>query len=172
VAKLLLTEEQRTLLKKPLGELVIGDASECNRKLREIQENEKPRRFILVGDSISRNAQQTAIRPDVIIIDRREKRDEATDFELGKSHLFKTRNDPGTIDLLAWNAVAEAVERGDSAVLVEGEEDLLTLAAIMVSPVGSCVAYGQPGEGIVIVRVSAQKKNEIGKIVDAMQRAD
>jgi len=172
VAKLVLTENQRTQLKKPIGELITGTAADCNRRLREVQENEKPRQFILVGDSISRNALQSGIRSDVIVIDRQEKRKEAVEFDSGKARVFRVRNEPGTIDLLAWNALAEAVEQGNSVVIVDGEEDLLTLAAIMIAPVDSVVAYGQPDEGIVIVRISAQKKDEIRRVVDEMQRTD
>jgi uncharacterized protein (UPF0218 family) len=172
VPKLLLTQPQRYLLKEPLGQLVAGSSSECNRALREVQETERPRRLVLVGDAVSRNAVQSGIRPDVIIIDHKEMRGEAVKFEYGSTRVFRTINEPGTIDLLAWQAVAEAIEKGDSVVLVEGEEDLLTLVAIMVAPTGSIVAYGQPGIGVVLVRVSANKKNEIQTLIDQMEKAD
>lgn len=172
VPKFLLTEPQRPLLKEPLGQLVAGTSSECNQALRKVQETERPRRLILVGDTVSRNAVQSGIRPDVIIIDHKEMRGETVEFTHGKARVFRTINKPGTIDLLAWQAVAEAIEKGDSAVLVEGEEDLLTLVAIMVAPKGSIVAYGQPGIGIVLVRVSANKKNEIQALIDEMEKAD
>lgn len=170
VAKLILTEAQRALLKKPLGEFVAGSPPECNRRLKEIQESEKPRRLILVGDTISRNAVQYGIKPDVMIVDRKEKRAQAVDFAFEKPRIFRTRNDPGTIDLLAWNAVAEAIEQGNNVVLVDGEEDLLTLVAISVAPESSIVAYGQPEEGIIVVRTTAEKKAEIRRIVDGMKR--
>ena len=172
VAKLVLTEDQRALLKKPLGELVTGTTSECNRRLKEVQETERPRLLILVGDSITKNALESGISPDVIIIDRLEKRKEAAEFESGKVRVFRARNEPGGIDLLAWNAIAEAIEQGNSMVIVDGEEDLLTLAAIIAAPPNSVVAYGQPDEGIVLVRVSDQKKDEISRIIDGMQRRD
>jgi uncharacterized protein (UPF0218 family) len=172
VPKFLLTERQRPLLKEPLGQFVAGTSPECNKALRKVQETEKPRRLILVGDTVSRNAIQSGIRPDVIIIDHKEMRGEAVKFTHGKPRVFRTINEPGTIDLLAWQAVAEAIEKGDSVVLVEGEEDLLTLVAIMVAPNGSIVVYGQPGMGIVLVRVSANKKNEIQALIDDMEKAN
>jgi len=172
VPKLLLTEPQRQLLKEPLGQLVAGTFSECNQALKKAQEIEKPRRLILVGDTISRNAIQSGIRPDVIIIDHKEMRGEAVEFSHGKARVFRTINEPATISLLAWQAVAEAIEKGDCVVLVEGEEDLLTLVAIIVAPIGSIVAYGQPGIGIVLVRVSAKKKNEIQALIDQMRKID
>lgn len=172
VPKLLIIERQRVLLKEPLGELVSGTFSECNETLRKVRETEKPRRLILVGDTISRNAIQSGIKPDVIIIDHKEMREEAVDFTYDRARVFRTINEPATISLLAWQAVAEAIEKGDSVVLVEGEEDLLTLVAILVAPVGSIVAYGQPGKGIVLVRISPEKKDEIQSQIDLMRTVD
>jgi uncharacterized protein (UPF0218 family) len=172
VPKLLITERQRVLLKEPLGELVSGTFSECNATLRKVWETEKPQRLVLVGDTISRNAIESGINPDVMIIDHREVREEAVDFNHGKARVFRTINEPATLSLLAWQAVAEAVKKGDSLVLVEGEEDLLTLVAILVAPVGSIVAYGQPGKGIVLVRISAEKKVEIQSQIDLMKTVD
>jgi uncharacterized protein (UPF0218 family) len=172
VPKLLLAEHQREVLKAPLGELVDGSFSECNESLKRVQETEKPLRLILVGDTISRHAIEAGIQPDVIIIDRKEMRGEAVEFSYGKARVFKTINEPATINLLAWQALAEAIEQGDSVVLVEGEEDLLTLAAIMIAPTGSIVAYGQPGIGIVLVRVTGNKKSEIQALIDQMKKAE
>lgn len=172
VPKLILGELQKQRLKEPLGQLVVGTILECNQALEKVQKSEKPRLLILVGDTISRNAAEAGIRADVIIIDHKEMREEAAEFAHGKARVFRVTNEPGTIDLLAWQAVAEGVQKGNSAVLVDGEEDLLTLVAIMVAPEGSVVAYGQPGEGIVLVRVTASKKGEIEKIVDDTKKTD
>ena len=128
--------------------------------------------MILVGDTISRNALSAGITADVLILDNKEMRGGAVEFTHGKARLFRTVNPQGAIDLLAWEAVAEAVQSGDGAVLVDGEEDLLTLVAVIVAPVGSVVAYGQPAQGIVIVRVTAKKKSEIQAFVDEMGRAN
>jgi uncharacterized protein (UPF0218 family) len=53
--------------------------------------------------------------------------------------------------------------------LVEGEEDLLTLIAIMEAPNNSIIVYGQPYEGIVAVKVTQEKKTEISEILKAMK---
>ncbi len=167
---LVLTEAQRRLLKKPLGELVKGTPAECSLKLKEVVAKEKPPRLILVGDGVSRNAFETGIEPDVIVIDRVEKRERAPEFSYRAENVFRAENAAGTINSQAWQVVEEAVRRGDSLVSIEGEEDLLTLVAILSSPEKSIVAYGQPDEGIVLVRVSAEKKAEIRNIVQQMDR--
>ena len=167
---LILTQAQKILLKKPLGELITGTPAECSRKLKEIVGKEKPPRLVLVGDTAARNAVQIGIKPDVIVIDNMEKREKAVEFGYTAKSVLRTENAAGTISSQAWQAIEEAVRHGQSIVNVEGEEDLLTLAAILASPEKSLIVYGQPDEGIVLVRVSADKKTEISAIVEKMDK--
>ncbi len=167
---LTLTEAQRGLLKKPLGELIKGTPAECSRKLEEVVANEKPPRLVLVGDAVARNAFQTGITADVTIIDHMEKRGKAVEFGYISKNVLRVENAAGTVTSEAWQIVEEAVRQGDSIVNVEGEEDLLTLVAILSTPERSLVVYGQPDEGIVLVRVSADKKREISKIIEQMDK--
>jgi len=169
---LVLSEQQRLWLKEPLGFLIRGSPATSSRALKELLSVESPPRLILVGDAVSRYSIQIGIKPDVIIIDMKEKRREATKFKHGADHVFTATNAPGTIELETWATIDEATKKGSSIVVVDGEEDLLTLVAIMVAPLGSMVVYGQPDEGIVLVRVSFAKKKQIDEIIRAMQKGD
>ena len=51
---------------------------------------------------------------------------------------------------------------------VDGEEDLLTLPVIRYAPVGTLVAYGQPDEGIVLVKITKNKKASVKEIMNKM----
>lgn len=157
-------------MKTPLGELVTGSTDECTRALAEVLRSEKPSRVILVGDTVSRYAIEFGIRPQIIIIDNKEKRGPAVEFAHNKQLVLQTKNAAGTIELDAWKKVEEAVGRGNCAVIVDGEEDLLTLVAILVAPLGSLVVFGQPDQGIVLVRITSEKKREIEKIIEQMDR--
>jgi hypothetical protein len=53
-------------------------------------------------------------------------------------------------------------------IIVEGEEDLATLPAILYAPLGSAVVYGQPNEGSVLVDVTAEKKLHIEELMKRM----
>ena len=53
--------------------------------------------------------------------------------------------------------------------LVDGEEDLFTLIAVLQAPENTLVIYGQPFTGVVVVPVNAQTKKKAQLIVDAMQ---
>ena len=158
-------ETQREKLKDPLGELIIGKPEQCISVLRTVLDVEKPVRLILVGDTISRTALQSGIHPSVIIIDGKEKRQPASKFSIEGFRVLGTRNKPGCIEQEAWDAVERAVECGNNVVLVDGEEDLLTLPAILSAPMGSLVVYGQPHKGIVLVRVTPEKKKQIESFV-------
>jgi len=172
VTYLLLPEHLKPKLRNPLGQLIIGPPSEVNVKLKELITAERPARVILVGDTISRNMVQSDIRSDVLIIDKREMRQRSADYIFGPREVFKATNPAGKITAEAWRQVEKAILAGGSMVEVEGEEDLLTLVAILSAPLGSFVAYGQPGEGIVLVRVTAEKQREIRDLVDMMEQVD
>jgi len=68
--------------------------------------------------------------------------------------------------------VQQALEQSQTTkVLVDGEEDLLTLVAVIQAPANSLVIYGQPHEGVVAIKVTAQTKKKMQKIIDTMQPA-
>ena len=166
--RLKLTDELRTTLKSPLGDLVKGTSEQNMAKVLETIEREKPKRVICVGDVVSRNAIKAGVPVDVRVVDNRIMREKAEPTKLDAKRILYAKNPPGTLDFTAWQALSEAIERGDSLMVVEGEEDLLTLAAIIEAPITSIVIYGQPEEGIVMVRVDEKKKRETHAIIDAM----
>ncbi|MBM3212057.1 DUF359 domain-containing protein, partial [Candidatus Poribacteria bacterium] len=51
-------------------------------------------------------------------------------------------------------------------VKVIGEEDLAGVPAILLSPLGTVVLYGQPQQGIVVVEVSEEKKRQLLQLLD------
>ena len=67
------------------------------------------------------------------------------------------RNPRGTVSRAAARAVCDALSGmlGERVALnVDGEEDMLALAAIACSPLGGHVIYGVPGRGAAIIRVT------------------
>jgi uncharacterized protein (UPF0218 family) len=172
LAKLVLTDELRRSLKDPLGRLLPGSGPEIYEEVSTTISLKKPPRVIFVGDAAAKNAQTRGIRRDVMIIDNKEKRAQTKPFDFHATRIFRVRNDPGTIGSEAWAAVEEAVESGDAIMIVDGEEDLLTLVAIAVAPLGSLVMYGQPGEGLVMVEVDHSAKERACSFLENMTRAD
>jgi len=165
---LVLPDSLRQQFKKPFGQLVSGSASYCNRFIKAVIQNEAPPRVVLVGDTVSRHAMGAGIRADVIIVDNKEMRQSSMPVSMGSRKTFKLVNSQGTIASKSWDVISRAVNLGDSAVVVKGEEDLLVLVAVFVAPIHSLVVYGQPEKGVVLVRVSAEKKRELSRFLALM----
>lgn len=168
----LLTEELRTKLKVPLGILLRGTFDQTLTEFQQMIRAEKPPMIISVGDALSMMLVKNSIFPKVIIIDNKTMRGPATPFIAEDYEMVRLRNDQGTISEDAWTVIATAVKSKNKVkIVVEGEEDLLTLVAILKAPKGTVVVYGQPLEGMVVVEISSRKKAEIKKIVDSMKLA-
>ena len=165
---LIISDLLREELKTPLGSLITGSVDACNDRLKSKVAEGKHRCLILVGDTVSRNAIQAGIEADVIIVDNKEMRRESPPISVEGRRKFNLHNAQGSIDVTAWNVLDSAIGTGKSAVIVDGEEDLLALAAVYVAPLESLVVYGQPGEGIVLVTVTTEKKMEVAEILSRM----
>ncbi|MBS7623317.1 DUF359 domain-containing protein [Candidatus Bathyarchaeota archaeon] len=169
MAKLLLTRNLRALLKLPLGEVLVGTGLETMRRLRGIVSKEKPPVVICVGDTVSRNAMNAGAASWVKIVDGREMRRQSGLSGFRGSRVFLAANQPGTISRMAWEAVSEAIMHKGSLVIIKGEEDLLTLPAILEAPENSIVVYGLPPKaGVTVVRVDKDRKELAKAILDAM----
>ncbi len=169
----LLTPTLRRKLKSPLGLLIQGPPTETMKGLKELIDEEKPSLLISVGDVVSKNMMENGIQPEVLIVDNKVMRKEIKPIQVKVDQTLYLKNLPGTLDDEAWKIVRRALNKeGVTKVLVDGEEDLLTLVAVLCAPESSLVVYGQPHEGIVAVRVTEQKKEYVFQIVEAMKQAD
>jgi uncharacterized protein (UPF0218 family) len=163
-----LTRKLRVKLKLPLGELIAGSPEEVVRKLSEIVKKEKPTLTICVGDVISRRLFNSDVPVDVMIVDNKQMRKKLEPFEFRVERKLYAENPSGTLRMGAWQAVKEAIERRNALLVIDGEEDLLTLPAILLAPENSIVVYGQPNVGAVVVRVDRNKRLEIELMVKSM----
>lgn len=160
----------RMRLKRPLGELIRGSYEETMEKLKLIVEREKPPCIISVGDVVSKNLVERHFRPKLLIVDNRVMRSNIEPAKLDAKEERHVKNPPGTITLEALNAIQKAFEAAHTVkIVVEGEEDLLALPAIQYAPENALIVYGQPLEGIVVVRATLQKKAEIAEILEEMR---
>ena len=165
-----LTPELRRRLKAPLGLLITGSYKNTMEQLKRLIKERRPRMLVSVGDRVTENIVKTGLQPDVMIIDNRVMRKPIKPLDLRVNRVFRLRNPPSVITDEAWRTIGEALECGETAkVIVEGEEDLLTLVAILKAPVGSIVVYGQPYRGIVVVDVTEEMKGTARRIVDEME---
>jgi len=166
-----LTPLLRAKLKQPLGTLIRGSFTETTKRFSEMVNKEQPSSIIAVGDTVSKNLAKNHILAKLSIIDNKCMRKNVQPIPLATEKTFHVKNPQGTITEEAIAAVQEALQGSQhSKIVVEGEEDLLTLIAIMNAPQDSFVLYGQPHEGIVVVKVTQGKKTEISELLKAMEK--
>jgi uncharacterized protein (UPF0218 family) len=165
-----LPKKLRKELKRPLGMLICGSYQEVIGKLRALIEKEKPPCIIAVGDMVSKNLTDANINLKLVIVDNKIMRANIEPVKVTAEEERDVKNPPGTITFEALDAIKEALETNHTfKIVVEGEEDLLTLPAIQYAPENSIIVYGQPYEGIVVVKATEEKKAEVCKILEKMR---
>lgn len=166
-----LTPELRKALKQPLGTLIRGSFIDTMKRLRKMVEQDSPSSIISVGDTVSKNLAQNGFSPKLYIIDNKCMRRSTKPFELPADRTVYITNPRGTITDEAERAIEAALKESEHVkIVVKGEEDLLTLVAIAYASEDSYVIYGQPHEGIVVVKVTPDKKTEIASILKSMEK--
>jgi uncharacterized protein (UPF0218 family) len=164
------TPELREKLKEPFGTLIQGTFSETMSRLEIIVEREKPPKIVSVGDTVSRNLHEHRVNPQLSITDNKRMRKRIHPRIFPKKSVVHVKNPQGTITEEAITAIQRALESDRQVhIIVDGEEDLLTLIAVLHAPERSLVVYGQPYEGIVVVKVTPEKKAEAMEILKAMK---
>jgi len=150
--------------------LIQGSFSETIRKFKDVVEKEEPPKIISVGDTVSKNLVKNNILPQLSIVDNRVMRKSIKPVALGADETVTVENPPGTITEEALTAIQEAMESSRRVkIVVDGEEDLLTLIAVLHAPEDSFIVYGQPREGVVVVKATREKKAEMAEILKAME---
>ncbi len=166
-----LTSQLRRKLKRPLGTLVCGSLEQITGLLREYIEREKPRKIVAVGDQVSKDLTDHSFMPDILIVDNRIMREKVAPIPISADRILRVRNPPGTITDEAWEAIERAAQSSErTKIVVEGEEDLLALVAIIAVPEDSVIIYGQPRKGIVLVRATSEMKRLTSEMVALMDR--
>lgn len=167
-----LPRELRPLMKKPLGTLYRGKGRDTIEKFAV--ELGSPTKLISVGDVTTFHLLEVGIIPDICIVDNRTKRkpvsSNVSSRNMDKGYDELSVDNPAGIitdELIKTLCEAFASEK-TIRIFVRGEEDLATLPVILLAPLGSVVLYGQPDEGVVFVRVTEEKKEEIRTLFEKL----
>ncbi len=165
-----LTPELRSRLKDPLGRLIEGSFSETMSCFKEFESKKKSRLIVSVGDTVTKNLLESGWTPKLSVVDNLAMRGRTEPIRQDAEKTIRVKNPQGTITDEAMEAIGESFAGDENTrIVVDGEEDLLTLIAILCAPLDSVVVYGQPHEGIVVVDVTEQKKAEVRAILNGME---
>ena len=161
---------QLSRFKTPLGHLISGNPSETMPKLKEIVERLRPPKIITVGDVVSTEARVAGIPLNLTIIDGKTMRHGYAPIISKTRVTFHVVNPAGAISQESWQAIKNALKEEDATIIVEGEEDLLAIPAVLEAPLRALIVYGQPSQGIVVVEATSQRKAKLTKLLDEIRR--
>jgi uncharacterized protein (UPF0218 family) len=131
--------------------------------------------LVTVGDVVTYHVLEASVRPAVALVDDRTERT-AVDDEVAErvtaatfDHERTVTNPAATLTAELLSALHEALDGGGTTLLVvDGEEDLAALPAVVAAPAGASVVYGQPGEGMVLVPVEATTRTRMRELLSRM----
>ncbi len=152
-------ESIKSKLREPLGKIV------RDKELEDILR--KAKRVVVVGDFATLSLLEIKPSFDICIVDLKTKRNPLSQEQLRKIEEFplkthRVKNPAGHITKEAWNIIKKCLENDEKAkIIVDGEEDLLALPAILHAREGDVVLYGQPDEGIVVVEINSEIKRKV-----------
>ena len=158
-------ESLRPTLAERYGPVYSGD--EADRRIRALGT------FGTCGDRVTQRAIELGHLPLVGIVDYKTRREEPVDpavfRPLADRQTVRVRNPPGVLTERLRAAVRELVASEGGLIVVDGEEDLGSLALVESLPAGATVIYGIPGAGVSFVRVDAVAKEHVRHLIAQME---
>jgi uncharacterized protein (UPF0218 family) len=133
------------------------------------------RPLLAIGDVVTYHLRAAGTDPDVAVVDGYTERETASETireAAGVEDVAdadRVPNPAATLTAELLTALAEAVDDDEPRTLVvDGEEDLGTLPAVFLAPDGASVVYGQPGEGMVHVRVGPDERDRVRELLSVL----
>ena len=171
---LLLPEHLRRKLKEPLGVLIRGRRGQTTRRLKIFLADRHIETVTTIGDVVTEEFIAAIYPPKLSIVDFKSLR-RPHSFQHDPTVYFNlwmnVRNPPATITEELLHAIRSAYSMdGRTLIIVDGEEDLAALPAVIEAPIGSAVVYGQPGEGIVVIVVDEEAKSVALKLINMFEK--
>jgi cytidyltransferase-like protein len=164
--RLVLPDNLRPELTKPAGNVLIGDA------IGSSIETHRNDVIVVVGDITAKTLLTAGVIPSLSIIDfqvnRKPYRELDGRFTALSIFRILVPSGPGFIAKEAIEVIQKWSTHPEEKIVlaVSGEEDLLALPAIAYGPLSSVVYYGQPGQGLVEVIVTQEKKDTAIALLD------
>lgn len=151
--KITLTQKQRAYFSTAQGPLVDAPSESLN----ELK--------VVVGDVTLERFNSQKWQYAIAIFDTKTSRENIAQTKLAlqpksKKHLetFTANNPAGAITPELTTLLLECIKKGEGYIQVDGEEDLATVASVLLLPLNARVYYGQPQKGLVELLVTESLK--------------
>lgn len=168
---LILPSKLRSQLKNPFGKIL------KNVNLDSLNLN--PSKTILVGDVVTKTFNNLFFKQKISAVDFlvKRKRFFSNIKELGFKKdvkVVETNNQAGHLTPCLFKSIKNIFDflngRNRFVLLVNGEEDLSVLVFLILAPLDFSVLYGQPGEGVVMIRVTEKNKKKAYLIISRFNK--
>ena len=162
-----LPDSLRDQLKIPLGTLLLETQADKKNIQKYLQKNSY---IITVGDRTTKKMIEFGLIPSLQIIDGQEKREKKEPPKLANAIELTVKNPAAEITSQSIDMIENAFTMQPPVRLfVDGEEDLLVLPVCIHAPENAIVLYGQPNEGLVIVKITPEIRNKAQSLLDLMK---
>ena len=162
-----LPDSKRDSFKNPLGVLLPEETADKAGIEAYLSDDSY---IITVGDRTTEKLIEFGIIPLLQIIDGIEKREKRDSIKLEGTTELTVDNPPSEITDSAIEVIKKAFSMtGSVRIMVSGEEDLLVLPVCVYAPENSVVMYGQPNQGLVIVKVTPEIRYKAQKLLDLLE---
>ncbi|MFC1454878.1 Glu-tRNA(Gln) amidotransferase subunit GatE [Candidatus Undinarchaeota archaeon] len=148
-----LSESQVPEFRKPWAKVL---------SIKEVEKRLDSNLFVAVGDRVSFDFSKSKRKPDIFIVDGMEQRKKVK-LKIKSRKRRRAKNKPATVSKQLWKVIKTALNETDVKIIVNGEEDLAVLPVVMLAPIGTQIVYGQPNEGVVLLRVDEALKKKCAK---------
>ena len=163
----IMPDEFRQTFGAPVGKVLTS-------KEELAQETSNSKFVVTVGDIVTLDFLDMGRTPDISIIDYMTQR---MPMELVKERFSQfpqpeivVRNPPGQITRELWDAIKDGYDNPRCLrIVVDGEEDLASLACIFLAPPGTTVIYGIPNRGASVHHVDEVLKQRVDKALKQME---
>ena len=126
--------------------------------------------IITVGDRTTEKMIDFDLIPSLQIIDGVEKRQKRELPKLENTTELTVDNPATEITSQSIDVIKQAFTlQSPVRMVVNGEEDLLVIPVCIHAPDNAVVLYGQPNEGLVIVKITSEIRNKTQKLLDLME---
>ena len=162
-----LPDSIRDQFKNPLGVLI----PEPQATKETIQKHLDSNSFVItVGDRTTQKMIEFDLIPSLMIVDGQEKRSKRQAPQFDSATQITVDNPAAEITLESIEVIKKALTMNPPVrILVNGEEDLLVLPVCIHAPENSVIMYGQPNEGLVVVKISTEIRNKAQRLVELMK---
>ncbi len=127
----------------------------------ELLKKEQPVKVTWVGDQVGEFFSSHSLSYDLGVFDLQTRRFPNAHFQFLAKDSPRVKNLAGEVSLSMVQKIKWALNKGMTNLYVIGEEDLAVIPLILLLPLNSFICYGLFDQGMFLIKVTEEKKEEL-----------